>query len=151
MKRLLLLIAGAKLLALLIFILLLNITSNAQHEQFYSPIMGRWDVTITNDTGKTSPSWLEVTLSGNSTLVGRFVASGGSARPIAHVFFNDNKLSFSIPPQWEHETNDLKIEGTLQGDSLTGTMISPAGKTINWSAVRAPSLKRTKLPVWGKP
>lgn len=112
--------------------------------------MGRWDITITTDNGKQYPSWLEVTLSGNSMLVGRFVASGGSARPVAHVYFNDNKLSFSIPPQWEQETDDLKVEGTLQGDNLTGTMVSPAGKTANWSAVRAPLLKRTAQPVWGK-
>jgi hypothetical protein len=140
MKRLPLPVAGLKPLALFIFIFLFNTHSNAQHKQFYSPIMGRWDITITTDDGKQYPSWLEVTLSGNSILVGRFVASGGSARPIAHVYFNDNKLNFAIPPQWEQETNDLKVEGTLQGNNLTGTMTSPAGKTVNWSAVRAPSL-----------
>jgi long-subunit acyl-CoA synthetase (AMP-forming) len=149
MKRLPLSITGVKLLSLSMFMLLFSINSNAQHQQFYSPIMGRWDITITTDNGKQYPSWLEVTLSGNSMLVGRFVASGGSARPVAHVYFNDNKLSFSIPPQWEQETNDLKVEGTLQGDNLTGTMVSPAGKTVNWTAVRAPSLKRTKEPTWG--
>ena len=150
MKRLPLSITGVKLLSLSMFMLLFSINSNAQHQQFYSPIMGRWDITITTDNGKQYPAWLEVTLSGNSMLVGRFVASGGSARPVAHVYFNDNKLSFSIPPQWEQETNDLKVEGTLQGDNLTGTMVSPAGKTVNWTAVRAPSLKRTKEPTWGK-
>jgi len=132
------------------FVLLLSTNSKAQHEQFYSPIMGRWDITITTDNGKQYPSWLEVTLSGNSTLIGRFVGSGGSARPIAHVYFDDNKLSFAIPPQWEKETNDLKVKGILQGDSLTGTMATPAGKTVKWSGIRAPSLKRAKQPVWGK-
>lgn len=150
MKRLLLPAAGGKLLSLLMFIVLLSTNSRAQHKQFYSPIMGRWDITITADDGKQYPSWLEVTLSGNSMLVGQFVASGGSARPIAQVHFNDNKLSFAIPPQWEQETNDLKVEGTLQDDNLNGTMVTPAGKTINWIGVRAPSLKRTKPPVWGE-
>jgi hypothetical protein len=113
--------------------------------------MGRWDITTTTADGQQYPSWLEVTLSGNSMLVGQFVASGGSARPISRVNFNDGKLSFAIPPQWEQEINDLKVEGTLQNDNLTGTMIMPSGKTINWTGVRAPSLKRTKPPVWGEP
>jgi len=150
MKRLLLPFASKKLLSLLMFIIILSINSKAQHKQFYSPIMGRWDITISTADGKQYPSWLEVTLSGNSTLVGQFVASGGSARPVAHVHFDDNKLSFAIPPQWEQETNDLKVEGTLQDDKLTGTIISPSGKIVNWTGVRAPSLKRTKPPVWGK-
>lgn len=30
-------------------------------------------------------------------------------------------------------------------------MVFPDGKKYNWTAVRAPSLRRTKAPVWGKP
>jgi len=30
-------------------------------------------------------------------------------------------------------------------------MITPDGKTLNWTAVRAPSLKQDKSPVWGTP
>ena len=95
------------------------------------------------------PSWLEVTLSGNSTLVGRFVAEGGSARPISRVNFKDGKMSFSIPPQWEPGENDIIIEGILQGDKLSGTITGSDGKSYDWTAVRAPLLKRTKAPVWG--
>jgi 3-keto-disaccharide hydrolase len=113
-------------------------------------IVGRWDMTV-HYVSADRPSWLEVELSGNHTLVGRFVASGGSARPVAHVFFKDNKMNFSIPPQWEKEDNDLKVEGTLQGDSLTGTLTAADGKTYSWSAVRAPLLKRQSEPVWGEP
>jgi hypothetical protein len=51
--------------------------------------------------GKQSPSWLEVHNSGNHTLIGSFVGTGGSARPVSLVNFNDSKVSFSISPQWE--------------------------------------------------
>lgn len=114
-----------------------------------SPIEGRWDMTIDVD-GKALPSWLEVRHSGVQTLVGQFVGAGGSARPISKVNFKNGIMSFSIPPQWEPETNDLLFEGTLQGENLTGTMVASNGKKYNWTAVRAPLLKREKEPIWGK-
>ena len=113
-----------------------------------SSVEGRWDITIYN-SGKTMPSWLEVVHSGLHTLVGQFVGTGGSARPISKVNFAGNKVSFSIPPQWE-TGNDLSFEATLQGDSLAGSITFPDGKTYNCSGVRAPSLKRSSPPAWGK-
>ena len=61
-----------------------------------APIIGRWDLTVQGPKAP-YPSWLEVTLSGNRTLVGRFVGSGGSARPISRVEFNSGSLHFAIP------------------------------------------------------
>ena len=113
-------------------------------------IEGRWDMTI-YDNGKEYPSWLEVMHSGHKRLVGQYVGISGSARPISIIHFTDGKLSFSLPPQWEEEDNDLKFEGTLQADTLAGTMVAANGKTYNWSAHRAPSLRREKAPVWGTP
>lgn len=114
-------------------------------------IEGRWDITVDMD-GKLIPSWLEVHHSGLRTLVGRFVGGGGSARPIAKVNYSGGKLSFSIPPQWENSENDLVVEGSVKdANNISGTMVTPMGKTYNWTAVRAPSLKRTKDPVWGTP
>ena len=115
-----------------------------------SPIEGRWDITIDVD-GKKSPSWLEVRHSGLHMLVGQFVGIGGSARPISRVNFIDGKISFSIPPQWEPENNDLSVEGTLDGDNLSGSMTFSNGKIHNWTGTRAPALRRTSEPVWGKP
>src|SRR5690349_19742977 len=111
-----------------VFILLLGLINKTNAA---SPIEGRWDMTIDVD-GKPQPSWLEVRHSGIQTLVGQFVGSGGSARPISKVNFKDGKMSFTIPPQWEPETNDFVFEGTLQGENLTGTMIASNGKKYNW-------------------
>jgi hypothetical protein len=115
-----------------------------------SPIEGRWDITI-HTPEKELPSWLEVRHSGLHTLVGQFVGSSGSARPISKVNFSDGKISFSIPPQWEPQSNDLSVEGTLAGDSLTGNLVTPDGKNYSWTGVRAPSLRRQSEPVWGQP
>jgi hypothetical protein len=113
-----------------------------------SPIEGRWDLTI-NISGKSYPSWLEVNHSGTHTLIGEFVCTGGSARPISEVKFNNETVSFSIPPQWEPGSNNLTFEATLKGDSLSGTITFPDGKSYNCTGVRAPSLSLKTKPVWG--
>jgi hypothetical protein len=115
-----------------------------------APIIGRWDLTVQGPKAP-YPSWLEVTLSGNRTLVGRFVGSGGSARPISRVEFNGGSLHFAIPPQWEKETSDLVVDATLTGDALEGMLVTPAGERHRFAGRRAPSLRRSAAPVWGKP
>lgn len=122
----------------------------SEHTLEASPLEGRWDLTV-KVGDKEVPSWLEVRHSGLSTLVGEFVGSGGSARPISKVTFENGKLSFSIPPQWESSNNNLMVEGSLEGDHLSGSMTMPDGKTYSWTGVRAPSLRRNHPPVWGSP
>ena len=113
-------------------------------------IQGRWDITV-NINGRMLPSWLEIHHSGLKMLVGRFVGTGGSARPISRIYLENGKMSFSIPPQWESDPNDLKVEGTLQGDTLSGTMTFPDGNTYNWVGKRAPLLHPKKEPDWDAP
>jgi hypothetical protein len=113
------------------------------------PLIGRWDLIINRD-GKQLPSWLEVSHSGLSTLVGRFVGAGGSARPISLINYKDGKFNFSIPPQWEPGPGEVVFEGTLQDDKLSGTIKGTDGKTYNWTGVRAPLLKRDKEISWGE-
>lgn len=71
-----------------------------------------------------APSWLEVSHSGIKTLVGQFVADGGSARPISEVFHNNGKFHFAIPAQWENTNMDHIVEGTVNGDSMSGTLVT---------------------------
>lgn len=125
--------------------------TDASKENYPLPptLEGRWNITI-QTPGKGSPSWLEVTHSGLHTLVGHFVGITGSSRPISRIQFDGTKFSFSIPPQWE-EGDDLKVEGTLDGDKISGTMITPEGKNHTWTGVRAPSLRQQKPVVWGTP
>jgi len=137
---------------ILLFTTIIN--ASAHHCRFDKPvpssIEGRWDITVDVD-GKKFPSWLEVRHSGLHMLVGQFVGIGGSARPVSRINFTDGKMSFSIPPQWEPEDNDLSVEGRLDGDSLAGSMTFSNGKIHNWTATRAPALRRKSEPLWGKP
>ncbi|WEK17746.1 MAG: DUF1080 domain-containing protein [Candidatus Pedobacter colombiensis] len=112
-------------------------------------LIGRWDITV-DENGKSAPSWLEVKLSGFRTLVGSFVGASGSARPIAEVKFDNGKFRFEIPPQWENGNQNFVIEGELLGSGIEGTMITSDGKKYKWKGVKAPYLKRTAAPVWGK-
>ena len=104
----------ARTLVLSSFFLLLGRTINATpvpHPTSDSvSIEGRWDITLTMN-GKDAPSWLEVRHSGNHTLVGDWVSTGGSARPISEVHYQGGKLHFSIPPQWESGSGNLVVEG----------------------------------------
>jgi hypothetical protein len=118
--------------------------------QANAPIIGRWDLTIQGSDGP-YPSWVEVYLSGNRTLVGRFVHGGGSARPVAKVTFADGVMRFAIPPQWDRGTADLMVEATLANDQLKGTLTTPDGEKQVLSGVRAPALRRSAPPVWEKP
>jgi hypothetical protein len=134
--------------------LFLSVSLNAQKtgaaESDSAALQARWDINVSID-GKFYPSWLEIRHSGFKMLVGRFVGIGGSARPISRIYFEKGKMSFSIPPQWETDPNDLKVEGTFRGDSLAGTMTMPNGKIYQWTGKKAPRLDRDKEPRWGNP
>ena len=123
----------------------LNAQSNKQ------PIIGHWDLTIDMGNNQTVPSWLEVKLSGFKTLAGHFVSDAGSARPISKVNVDGQKVTFSIPPQWEMGSNDLVFEGTVENDKLSGTITLPNGQKHSFTGERAPTLVREQTPVWNEP
>jgi hypothetical protein len=113
-------------------------------------LLGRWNLVVQRGT-QTVPSWLEVERSGSARLVGQFVGSGGSARPIAKIEFSEGTFRFAIPPQWERDPNDITFEGRLEGDRIVGSMTMGNGQKVTWSGTRAPSLRRDRRPAWGEP
>ncbi len=113
-------------------------------------LVGRWGITV-DQGGKQRPSWLEVEISGFETLVGRFVATGGSARPISKIHFDNGKFNFAIPPQWERSNNDLRVEGTVTKDRIEGIIHEVNGKKHPFTGVPAPRLTGKKDVEWGEP
>lgn len=111
-------------------------------------LIDKWDLNVTMGTTQL-PSWLEVKLSGNSTLVGHFVGHSGSARPISEVHFHEGVFDFSIPPQWDGK-NDMHLSGTLKDGKLTGTLLSSLGTAHTFTGSPAPALDRTAPKAWGK-
>ena len=127
-----------------------NHSTTAKKVAADNDIIGRWDLTVNMD-GRMAPSWLEVKLSGVKTLVGYFVADGGSARPISHVKVKEGKIHFSIPSQWDRLDKYMEFDAVLENDQLKGTITQSYGKVHSFTGERAPLLKRDKAPVWGKP
>ena len=111
-------------------------------------LIGRWDVTVKTEKDE-YPSWFELLKQGDQWK-GQFVGQSGSARPIARITVSGEQLEFSLPKQYEKRTDDLVFKGTLSGDGLSGTTTSEDRKTLQWSAVRAPSLERAGAPEWGE-
>jgi hypothetical protein len=114
------------------------------------PLLGRWDLVVQRGT-QSSPSWLEVERSGGATLVGQFVGTGGSARPISKIEFTDGTFRFAIPPQWETNPHDISFEGRLEGDRISGSMTMGDGQKVTWTGTRAPALRRPQPSAWGEP
>lgn len=113
-------------------------------------IIGRWDLTVEKD-GKQVPSWLEVKLSGFSTLVGYFVADAGSARPVSHIKYENGKFFFEIPTQWEDGSGLIKVEATLEGGKLKGNITSNKGNVYAYAGEKAPYLIRKAEGKLGNP
>jgi hypothetical protein len=128
---------------------LLCITPLSAQQDTRAPAVGRWDLKLQASDG-TLPSWLEVQKSGNSALVGRFVAVVGSARPIARIFFESDTLRFGIPPQWEEGDQELRVEAEVRGDNLSGTITFPNGARMALTGVRAPALPARAVQ-WDRP
>jgi hypothetical protein len=156
-----------KIQLLLVLAMLVCSSVFAQPAADGSELIGRWNLTIMLEGQGTQdpdlfrhglmdtrgfPGWLEVKRSGFSRLIGYYVGYEGSARPISEVRYNaaERKYHFSIPPQWMEIEEDIYFEFTLQNDRLSGFKVL-AGNTLQWTAVRAPSLTRERPPVWGAP
>lgn len=126
--------------------------ADAQSDNPKKSVIGRWDITVNTPDGA-YPSWLEIEKSGVSTLVGRYVGRVGSARPVSEFVYSgsDNTFRFSVPPQWVENGDDEQFEFQLEGDQLSGWTSDSQGNKYEWTAVRAPELRRNEEPEWGEP
>ncbi len=141
-------------------------TLSAQRVESDSDLIGKWDLTIMMEEDQIEnlglfrhglmskdgfPGWLQVKLSGFSTLVGYYVGYEGSARPIAEIHYDEEKgkYHFTIPPQWM-DIDDIYFEFSLEDDKLSGFKMLDGNK-LKFTGVRAPSLEREEPPVWGTP
>jgi hypothetical protein len=109
-------------------------------------LAGSWDITVNTPRGA-AYSWIEAVPSG-ATLVGRFVGTVGSARPISRIEFSEGVMRFTAPRQYE--AHDLAFEGKLEGNRLAGAVTGYDKSPCTWTATRAPSLKRAQRPRWSK-
>jgi hypothetical protein len=123
--------------------------ASAMSDDSSKEFLGRWDLTL-KAPDREYPSWLELSEE-NGQLKAQMVGRWGNARPLPKANLSKGHLTFVSPKEEEDAKADLVFEGTLSGKMLKGTLNGPDGKTWQWAGVRAPSLKRSKEPKWGKP
>jgi hypothetical protein len=117
---------------------------------FADALLGRWNLTVEDPAGA-YPSWLEVRLRTEGELMGRFVGRVGSARYLSAVDFAEGRVRFRVPLQYERGTDDLRFEGTQQGERIEGTTRTEDGAAVRFTAVRAPTLLRPTVAEWNAP
>ena len=111
--------------------------------------LGRWDLTLKTPL-REYPSWLEVTQE-EGQLRARMVSRWGHARPLPKIELSNSRITFVSPKEEEDRKDDMVFEGRLSGKTLVGTTTGPDGTPWQWTGERAPSLKGTSAPKWGKP
>ena len=111
--------------------------------------LGRWDLTL-KAPDREYPSWLEVSVDGDQ-LKAKIVGRWGNARPLPRIEIANGKVTFVSPKEEEAAKQDMVFEGKLAGKRLVGTVNGPDGNQWSWTGERAPSLKPTGTPTWGKP
>jgi hypothetical protein len=137
---------------LLLALLVLAPLSSPQASQSSPPLnryLGRWDLTL-KASDREYPSWLEIT-EADGKLAAQMVGRWGNARPLPKIELSAGRLTFVSPKEEEEAKRDMVFEGTLAGDTLSGTVAAPDGNDWSWTGKQAPSLKRAKAPVWGTP
>lgn len=86
--------------------------------QAANPVIGRWDLTIT-DGDRKFPSWIEFWMDGE-TLKGAFCAEVGGAYDVGEVKLDDNKIVFRTRVAGIAEEAYFDYEVFVKGDTLTG-------------------------------
>lgn len=113
------------------------------------PFLGRWDLSITTPRGEL-PSWIEISEEQAKPKV-VMVGVSDHATPLRKVEIKEGEIEFLSPKGEEGFADDTLFKGKLVGGQLVGTTTSPNGASWRWTGRRAPSLKRTGAPKWGKP
>ncbi len=111
--------------------------------------LGRWDLTL-KAPDREFPSWIEIK-ENDGKVSADFVSRSGNARPLPKIEIKGNHILFVSPKEEEARKQDMVFEGSLAGQALSGTTTGQDGTPWTWTGVRAPSLKRTGAPKWGKP
>jgi hypothetical protein len=117
-------------------------------DQSESAFLGRWDLTL-KAPEREYPSWLELRQEAGQ-LKAQMVSRWGNARPLPKVEITNGHIQFVSPKEEEDRKDDMVFDGTLNANQLSGTTTGQDGTLWTWTGVRAPSLKRTGMPAWGK-
>jgi hypothetical protein len=101
-----------------------------------SPYAGRWDLTVTPQSGNPFPQWMEITEK-EGKLDGRFQPRGGAWRPLVAAKVDNGHLILTL------------AEATNRGPATTWDFTAPA--TNSRASRNAATLRVPRLPAYGLP
>ena len=106
-------------------------------------ISGRWDVTVTRPQGtQTAP--MELKKDGDK-FVGVFYAQQGNSDVVATV--KDKAVTFALSPfQSSNGPISVSMSGTIEGDTMKGTLTAGERGSFEWTARRAPAAAGQQTP-----
>jgi hypothetical protein len=113
------------------------------------PFLGRWDLTV-KTSKQELPSWIEVSEAQGQPKI-LMVGISEHATPLPRVQVKGGEIEFLSPKGDEGFDEAVTFKGKLVGGQLAGTATTASGTSWSWIGKRAPSLKRTGTPTWGKP
>lgn len=118
---------------------LMPIANHAADAKPRSPLDGtwRWDF-VMPDSGAVRPTLnVKTEDSGKITGIARF--RSGSRTPVTNLKFKDNQVSFEVVRERDGEKTVTKYSGVLQGDKITGQVVSKwtgEEQSYDWVASR---------------
>ncbi|MGH9586711.1 MAG: 3-keto-disaccharide hydrolase [Acidobacteriaceae bacterium] len=123
-------------------------TSLFAQDSAAQPFLGRWDLTLTNGSGKL-PSWIDVS-EDNGQLKLVFVGVTDHATWMKEAAVKDGQLMWVSPANEEGFPADTTYSLKRVGGGLKGTVTNSQNQ---WSVVgeRAPSFKDQAVTGWGRP
>jgi hypothetical protein len=109
---------------------------------------GRWDVTVTPQSGDPFPQWMEITEK-DGKMAGRYQPRGGPWLPLVAVKVDNGHLILTLAALQNGPATTWEF--TAAGDHLSG--VEKRGETAGSRivAVRAPELKRPMPKAWTEP
>lgn len=122
-------------------------TTNVSAQDSVRPFLGRWDLTLSNSSGKL-PSWIDVS-EANGELKLVFVGVTDHATWMKQAEEKDGRLTWVSPKNEEGFPVDTTYSMKRVGNRLVGTVTN---SQTQWSVTgdRAPALKDHAATKWGK-
>ena len=134
-----------------LILLLASLSSTAVlPAQQSSPFTGRWDLTLTPQSGNPYPQWMEVKEK-DGKLEGRFQPRGGAWKEMTSIKADAGHLIVSVQPATQRAPEVIWDFTAVDKNKLTGVEKrgDTAGPTI--AAARAPGLKKPMPKAWNAP
>src|SRR2546423_8747688 len=113
-----------------------------------NPFLGRWDLTITPQSGTAYPSWMEITEK-DGKIEGRYQPRGGQWRPLVAAKVDNGHLTATI--QAAGRGPEVVWDFSGSGDKITGVEKRGEAAGPSIAGARAPELKKPTPKAWSEP